>query len=263
MADRMSALAARFRPRRLRGAATQAWTRFWMRFAALPMVGRPCTWLASRVVPPYYGRHRLAALHPHGHTAPSARIHHRSLRRGAHTSLGDRVTIYQDHDGGPVTIGDRSTINDDCYLQTGQGGTIEIGPDTHLQPRCQLSAYVGSIRIGARISIAPNVAFYPYDHGIQAGIPVRQQPLESKGDIVIEDDVWIGTGVIVLAGVHIGAGAVVAAGSIVTRRVPADAVVAGSPARVIRLREPAPSADGQRSGSTDPATSDPATSRPR
>lgn len=59
---------------------------------------------------------------------------------------------------------------------------------------------------------------------------------ETKGDIVIEDDVWIGTRAIILSGVHIGKGAVVAAGAIVTKDVPAFAVVGGSPAIVKKYR---------------------------
>jgi acetyltransferase-like isoleucine patch superfamily enzyme len=224
----------RAEPRR---AFQRAWTTFWMILAGRGIAERASTWLAGLVVPPYYGRHRLAKLHRRGYTSPSAKIHHAGLCRGAHTSLGDRVVIYQDAGGGPVSIGARCTVNQDTFLQTGQGGSIEIGQDTHIQPRCQLSAYVGSIRIGDGVSIAPNCALYPYDHRAEPGRPIRGQGLTSRGDIVIEDDVWIATGVIVLADVRVGMGAILAAGSVVTRDVPAGAIAAGSPARVIGHRE--------------------------
>lgn len=58
----------------------------------------------------------------------------------------------------------------------------------------------------------------------------------SKGDIVVEDDVWLGYGATVLSGVHIGQGAVVAAGSVVTKDVLPYAIVAGVPAKVIKYR---------------------------
>ncbi|HBI63202.1 MAG TPA: acetyltransferase [Lachnospiraceae bacterium] len=58
----------------------------------------------------------------------------------------------------------------------------------------------------------------------------------SKGNIIVDDDVWIGYGSAVLSGVHIGQGAVVAAGAVVTRDVPPYAVVGGVPARVIKYR---------------------------
>src|SRR6185503_16680288 len=67
------------------------------------------------------------------------------------------------------------------------------------------------------------------------GAPYSVQPLQTKGGITIEDDVWLGHGAIVLSGVRIGKGAVVGAGSVVTRDVPAGAVVAGAPARVIKI----------------------------
>ena len=60
----------------------------------------------------------------------------------------------------------------------------------------------------------------------------------SKGDIVLEDDVWIGYRATVLSGVRIGQGAVVAAGSVVTQDVPAYAIVGGVPAKVLRYRFP-------------------------
>ena len=57
-----------------------------------------------------------------------------------------------------------------------------------------------------------------------------------KGDIIVEDDVWIGCRVTVLSGVHIGQGAVVAAGALVTKDVPPYAIVGGVPAKVIKYR---------------------------
>lgn len=60
----------------------------------------------------------------------------------------------------------------------------------------------------------------------------------SKGDITIEDDVWIGYGATILSGVKIGQGAVIAAGAVVTRDVPPYAIAGGVPAKVIKWRFP-------------------------
>jgi acetyltransferase-like isoleucine patch superfamily enzyme len=58
----------------------------------------------------------------------------------------------------------------------------------------------------------------------------------SKGDIVVGDDVWIGTNAIICSGVKIGQGAIVAAGAVVTKEVPPYAIVGGNPAKVIKYR---------------------------
>jgi acetyltransferase-like isoleucine patch superfamily enzyme len=84
--------------------------------------------------------------------------------------------------------------------------------------------------------IAPNCAFYPYDHGILPGKPIREQPLETKGDIIVGDEAWLAFGVIVLSGVKIGSGAVIGAGSVVTSDIPDGAIAVGAPARVVKMR---------------------------
>lgn len=59
---------------------------------------------------------------------------------------------------------------------------------------------------------------------------------ESKGPIVVEDEVWIGTNAMILSGITIGKGAIVAAGSVVTKSIPPYAIVGGNPARIIKYR---------------------------
>ena len=65
-------------------------------------------------------------------------------------------------------------------------------------------------------------------------IPPLRRPLFSKGEIVIDDNVWIGNNVAILAGVHIGEGAIIAANAVVTKDVPKFCVAAGIPAKVIK-----------------------------
>jgi len=99
------------------------------------------------------------------------------------------------------------------------------------------TAHVINLRIGAQVQLAPQCALSPYEHGVDdLTQPIRLQPIQSRGDIIVEDDVWLGVGVKVLDGVTIGRGAVIGAGAVVTRDVPPLAIAAGVPARVIRLR---------------------------
>ena len=101
------------------------------------------------------------------------------------------------------------------------------------------------LRIGSFCSIANGVKFilsaeHPMDHlltyPVQELITRDGIDAQSKGDIQVDDDVWIGCGAMVLSGVYIHQGAVVAAGAIVTKDVPPYAIVAGVPAKVMGYR---------------------------
>ena len=212
------------------------WPRFWMRFAGLGICGRISTRLAALFVPPYRGRCSLAYMNRKGYISPSAQICHDRLRFGRNVFVGDRVTIYRDFEGGAVELEDRVHLYGDTYIQTGDGGSVRIGRDTHIQPNCQFSGYKAAIEIGCEVQIAPRCAFYPYDHGLSLEEPIFKQALTTKGKITIEDDAWLGFGVIVLSGVRIGKGAVVGAGSVVSSSIPDGAIAVGVPARVVKFR---------------------------
>ncbi len=220
----------------VKGIFSAAWIRFWMRFAGLGYFGRFATSLATWFAPPYHERRRLACYNSKGYIAPSATIHHFDLQLGANIFIGDRVVIFQDHNGGSVELAERVHLYGDTCIQTGDGGSLQIGLDTHIQPRCQFSAYKAPIQIGCGVQIAPSCAFYPYDHGIASGELIAKQPLQTKGGIIIDDDAWLGFGVIVLDGVRIGKGAVVGAGAVVTHDIPDNAIAVGVPARVVSMR---------------------------
>ncbi|MGI9285660.1 MAG: acyltransferase [Pseudomonadales bacterium] len=213
------------------------WQRLWMRGAGANSLGRLCCRLAGLFGPQYKGLARLASMTPNSFIAPDAVLENCQLELGRSVFLGPGVVVYGADDNARVSIGDKSCLHKDTIIETGKGGRVEIGPHTHIQPRCQLSAYCGSILIGGEVQIAPACAFYPYNHGFAKTVLMRDQPLESRGDIVLEDDVWLGYGVTILENVRIGKGAVIAAGSVVRSDIPANAIAAGVPARVVGQRK--------------------------
>jgi len=231
----------------MRDKLKSAWTRFWMGYAGYDRAGRFATKLAIWGTPPYKGRSYLARMNEYGFVAPDADIHHPALTRGRHVFIGERVVIFQGWQGGAVELGEGVHLHRDTIVETGLGGTLRIGAHTHIQPRCQFSAYKGSIKIGSRVQIAPYCAFYPYNHGIEAGQLISDQPVQTKGGIVVDDDAWLGVGVVVLDGVRIGKGAVIGAGSVVTRDVPEHGIAAGVPARLVGSRQGATVARSSRS----------------
>jgi acetyltransferase-like isoleucine patch superfamily enzyme len=92
--------------------------------------------------------------------------------------------------------------------------------------------------LGDYVMIGPNVSFVGDDHRYdQLGTPtIFSGRPNSRSATVIEDDVWIATGVIILSGVNIGRGAILAAGAVVSKDVPPYAIVGGVPAKVIKYR---------------------------
>ena len=212
------------------------WTRFWMGYVGLTSFGRFATCLATWFAPPHKASTSLAKMNRKGYIAPSATLYHPDIQLGANVFIGDRVIIFHAKGGGQVKLGNRVSILRDTIIETGDGGSLTIGADTYIHPRCQLNAYKAPIEIGCGVLIAANCALYPHDHGVAPEQPIRDQPLETKGPIVIGDHAWLGTGVIVLGKVRIGKGAVIGAGSVVTKDIPDGAIAFGVPARVVKMR---------------------------
>lgn len=124
-------------------------------------------------------------------------------------------------------------------LIVARDSSIKVGAKSHIGQGCVIVARE-SIKIGRDALIAEYVTIRDQHHGIDidCGIPYREQEF-TTAPIVIGDNVWIGAKATVLAGVTIGDHAVIGAGAVVTKDVPAYAIAAGVPAKVIRHRTPA------------------------
>jgi acetyltransferase-like isoleucine patch superfamily enzyme len=222
--------------RGIKAVLTTTWSYFWLRFSGLGYWGRIATWLATWLAPPYKMRRSLARYYATGYISPSAAIDHADLQLGANVFIGDRVKIFEDRDGGSVELADRVYLHNDTNLQTGDGGSLKIGADTHIQPRCQFSAHRGLIQIGEGVQIAPNCAFYLGESQITPAELIKNQSLPTKGGIIVDDDAWLGYGALVLDGVRIGKGAVIGSGAVVNQDIQDGAIAIGVPARVIGMR---------------------------
>ena len=113
---------------------------------------------------------------------------------------------------------------------------ITIGDWVYIGPGARFSGS-GGLTIGNNIAIGPDVTILTSNHRHDDAEWIPFGPDVVKKEVRIKDHVWIGTRVVILPGVTLGEGAVVAAGSVVTKDVPACAIVAGNPATIIKLRD--------------------------
>ncbi len=116
---------------------------------------------------------------------------------------------------GDLIIGRNSVINSGCVIYTGNG-----------------------VRIGAHVAIAANCTFAAANHEFKDPdrLIMEQGFMPSRGGILIEDDVWIGAGAVLLDGAIVRRGAIIGAGALVNSEIPTYAIAVGLPARVVGWR---------------------------
>ncbi|MFL6206885.1 MAG: acyltransferase [Acidimicrobiales bacterium] len=161
-------------------------------------------------------------------TWPGQEERHAAISDRTGATLGDRVYLAEDASIAceSLAIGDRSYVAKGCVLRD----RITIGEDCTLNPYVTMA---GRVTLGDGVRIASYAALYGFNHVFDdVETPIWWQGLTERG-IVVEDDVWIGTHVVICDGVTVGAHSVLGAGSVVTKDVPPYSVVGGVPARTI------------------------------
>jgi acetyltransferase-like isoleucine patch superfamily enzyme len=172
---------------------------------------------------------------------------HVTIRHPQYLSVGRGVTL---HDyvtidalsregvifGNNVSVGAFTLIEATGILrQLGKG--FSIGNNSNLGDYCFVGA-AGGVRIGENVIIGQRISFHSENHIFErTDLPIKAQGTTQQG-IIVEDDCWLGAGVIILDGVTVHSGAVVAAGSVIAQDVPPYAIVGGVPAKMIRSRQP-------------------------
>src|ERR671913_298134 len=115
-------------------------------------------------------------------------------------------------------------------------GEVEIGAKTVLGQECTISSFQ-HVSIGRECIVADRVMLIDFDHGVvEQERPIRLQGIY-KRDVSVGHNCWIGYGACILRGATVGDNAIVGTSTVVTKDVPANAVVGGVPARVLRMRD--------------------------
>lgn len=147
-----------------------------------------------------------------------------------------------------IELGDNVILGKDCRLEATdewRGQTFSpkmiIGDNVVINPLCHIGC-INEVRIGDYVTIGERTYITDHFHGASSyeelTLPPRHRPLFSKGKTVIEEYATLGENCAVMAGVTIGAHSVIGANSVVTKDVPPYSIVAGVPAKVIKIVEP-------------------------
>lgn len=134
-----------------------------------------------------------------------------------------------------ISLGNNVGLNRHSSLYAARGG-IKCGDNVFVGDFSSINANDAEIIIGSNVAIGPMTLIQGANHNFdRLDMPIIRQG-HAPNRVEIGDDVWIAARVVILPGVKISGGAVIAAGAVVNKDVPAGAVMAGVPAKVIRMR---------------------------
>jgi acetyltransferase-like isoleucine patch superfamily enzyme len=135
-----------------------------------------------------------------------------------------------------ISIGKNAFIGRNTYLNTREG-KIEVHDYANLSSNIRIGTS-GTVVIGKYAIIAAFCYIGGVNHRIdKLDVPISMQGSDNKGGVILEEDVWLGAGVLINDGVRIGRGSVIGAGSVVTRDIPPFSIAFGSPAKIVKNRQ--------------------------
>jgi acetyltransferase-like isoleucine patch superfamily enzyme len=159
--------------------------------------------------------------------------------RGLQSGKGTRIGKIKCDWPNKINLGSDCEIQDDVDFRLWQpfndSSYIKMGEKVFIGHACEFVCNT-KIIIGNNCLIASKCTLNDTGHEYNRNANINSQPITSK-EIIIEDDVWIGTSCVILQGVTIGQGSVIAAGSVINKSIPPYEVWAGVPARFIKKRE--------------------------
>ena len=157
----------------------------------------------------------------------------RRLRTDGPAFVGPGVTFEIGREA-TVHLGRWSWIGHGCKIRAHEG-EVRIGAKSVLGQECTISAFQ-HVSIGRECIVADRVMLIDFDHGVvETERPIREQGIY-KRDVRVGHNCWIGYGACILRGARVGDNVIIGTSSVVTKDVADNAVVAGAPARLLRMR---------------------------
>lgn len=154
------------------------------------------------------------------------------MKRGGYR-CGQDVDLADDVHPNNVVMGDRVRIRPLTILFGSPEHPIKIGNDVYVNANCWFHGASAPLTIGNNVSFGPGVRIFT-DSGPNTCTLLQDVYPLKEGPVSIEDQVWVGTGAVIMPGVTIGHGSVIGAMSLVTKDVPPHTVVAGVPAAPVK-----------------------------
>lgn len=184
-------------------------------------------------------RWKLAQLGRCADIQPGAHFEHAGkVRIGDHCRIARQALIRAntDHQIG-ICLGNNVSVQENVLINANRGH-VAIGNHSWLGP-CSIIYGNGGVEIGNDVMVASHCVINTVSHhSNRIDIPMNHQGTYCE-QVIIEDDVWIGTAVVILQGVRIGHGSIIGAGAVVTRDIPPFSIALGVPARVTGNRRKA------------------------